>query len=219
MTIYKNVSISSFSSKSHSLQRAHIFHGPQISFFWWLFCTLQRLEFQVRLLSRGRRWSQTTFALSFFVSCSLLWSVRPTSSLRRRGPSGRRPGGGGRWWKRGRSGGWEEPASPLHAAARWWRISPLTGAVLGSGTHTGLHAFSAVRAPILGLPFRALAGVAHGFLFWISVFTFILRSISPLECSSLRLGPSKSYLSLQAQRTAFFPRHFVFISNLALSVF
>lgn len=105
--------------------------------------------------------------------------------------------------------------------------------------HPGLHAFSALRPPILRLTFRALANVAHGFRFWVSVSIFILRSVSPLECSFLRLGPSEFYPSLRAQRTevspapfshsllwestlspsAFLSRHFVFISNWALSIF
>lgn len=69
----QNSSISSFSSKSHGLQRAHIFMFPRwASAVGCFFFTLCSLAFQVQLLCRSRWLSQTTFAFSSFLLSFLL---------------------------------------------------------------------------------------------------------------------------------------------------
>lgn len=68
--------------------------------------------------------------------------------------------------------------------------------------HTGAPHFLMNQSPTLSSAFKALANVAEGFLFWVSVLTLMLGTIITSVSSAFpHFGYSKSYPSLEAQGT------------------
>lgn len=161
MTVCNNSSISSFSSKSHCLQRAHIFMFPR-----WASAVGSLLHFVVwpsRLscyLEAGDYLQPPLFSLLFYFHCS--WPSRLMSWVRRRAASGQSMAGR-RWWEIGLLMR-EASIALTHCCVITINVTSDHGRS-SSGAHRGS------MVPCKWSPH--LSGW-HSRLFWVFVLTFML---------------------------------------------
>lgn len=224
MTVCNNSSISSFASKSHGLQRAHIFMFPRWASAVGCFFTLCSLAFQVQLLCISRWLSQTTlFSLLFHFHCS--WPSRPVSWLKE----------SHQWAKHGRqkkmmggrsADGRSEhcPYTPMldHGQCHLWSWQH------PAREHTGAPWFLINEVHICQAGIRG----SSGSLFLLSCFVPIITSVPTLatlrptypgRCREQRRFPKPSSLTPQFESKpvplSISSRAFVSMSSAALSIF